>query len=131
MAPRWVWNCLPGSRTTVCSRPFGSVNCTRSPTAKAPGTVSCSVSTGEQPTEGADVTLVPCCGADARKLSVVRPSLGPMTAMVHTGQPAEGAASSPDAPVEDGTAPRRPSLSPSRAADFKTCPLLYRFRTID
>src|SRR5262245_10559429 len=24
-----------------------------------------------------------------------------------------------------------PSLSPSRAADFKTCPLLYRFRTID
>ncbi len=25
----------------------------------------------------------------------------------------------------------RPSLSPSRAADFKTCPLLYRFRTID
>jgi putative RecB family exonuclease len=27
--------------------------------------------------------------------------------------------------------PVRPSLSPSRAADFKTCPLLYRFRTID
>jgi putative RecB family exonuclease len=26
---------------------------------------------------------------------------------------------------------RRPSLSPSRAADFKTCPLLFRFRTID
>ncbi|SCL28886.1 putative RecB family exonuclease [Micromonospora rhizosphaerae] len=25
----------------------------------------------------------------------------------------------------------RASLSPSRAADFKTCPLLYRFRTID
>ena len=36
------------------------------------------------------------------------------------------------APVPDeATAPRRPSLSPSRAADFKTCPLLYRFRTID
>src|SRR3954464_5433656 len=31
----------------------------------------------------------------------------------------------------DAQAPRRPSLSPSRAADFKTCPLLYRFRTID
>ncbi len=30
-----------------------------------------------------------------------------------------------DAPVVLG------SLSPSRAADFKTCPLLYRFRTID
>jgi putative RecB family exonuclease len=27
--------------------------------------------------------------------------------------------------------PRYPTLSPSRAADFKTCPLLYRFRTID
>jgi putative RecB family exonuclease len=56
--------------------------------------------------------------------------------MVQTGQPADTAASSPDAPVADaGTteerAPRRPSLSPSRAADFKTCPLLYRFRTID
>jgi putative RecB family exonuclease len=40
--------------------------------------------------------------------------------------PAEGAPG-----VEDAQAPRRPSLSPSRAADFKTCPLLYRFRTID
>ncbi|MDP5183304.1 RecB family exonuclease [Blastococcus sp. BMG 814] len=53
-----------------------------------------------------------------------------MTAMVQTdpatGTPAEGAAVPGDA-----TAPRRPSLSPSRAADFKTCPLLYRFRTID
>src|SRR6266540_3743144 len=28
-------------------------------------------------------------------------------------------------------APPLPSLSPSRAADFKTCPLLYRFRSID
>jgi putative RecB family exonuclease len=27
--------------------------------------------------------------------------------------------------------PAYPSLSPSRAADFKTCPLLYRFRTVD
>lgn len=27
--------------------------------------------------------------------------------------------------------PGQASLSPSRAADFKTCPLLYRFRTID
>ncbi|GAA3234038.1 RecB family exonuclease [Pseudonocardia petroleophila] len=26
---------------------------------------------------------------------------------------------------------RRPALSPSRAGDFKQCPLLYRFRTID
>jgi putative RecB family exonuclease len=56
--------------------------------------------------------------------------------VVQTGQASGGAAASPDAPVDDaGTgerqAPRRPSLSPSRAADFKTCPLLYRFRTID
>jgi putative RecB family exonuclease len=27
--------------------------------------------------------------------------------------------------------PRRPALSPSRASDFKQCPLLYRFRAID
>src|SRR4051812_12671535 len=33
--------------------------------------------------------------------------------------------------TDDAQAPRRPSLSPSRAADFKTCPLLYRFRTLD
>src|SRR6201991_3195684 len=26
---------------------------------------------------------------------------------------------------------RRPALSPSRASDFKQCPLLYRFRAID
>jgi hypothetical protein len=31
----------------------------------------------------------------------------------------------------DPGAERMPSLSPSRAADFMTCPLLYRFRTID
>jgi putative RecB family exonuclease len=27
--------------------------------------------------------------------------------------------------------PRRPAISPSRAGDFMTCPLLYRFRVID
>ena len=31
----------------------------------------------------------------------------------------------------DAAGPAGPSLSPSRAADFKTCPLLFRFRTID
>ena len=31
----------------------------------------------------------------------------------------------------EGERPAGPSLSPSRAADFKTCPLLFRFRTID
>jgi putative RecB family exonuclease len=50
---------------------------------------------------------------------------------VQAGQPADAAASSPGAPADEPATPRRPSLSPSRAADFKTCPLLYRFRTID
>ncbi len=31
----------------------------------------------------------------------------------------------------DGTVRLAGSLSPSRAADFKTCPLLYRFRSVD
>jgi putative RecB family exonuclease len=31
----------------------------------------------------------------------------------------------------DADQPRGPSLSPSRAADFMTCPLLYRFRVVD
>ncbi|WP_308258967.1 RecB family exonuclease [Pseudonocardia sp. H11422] len=31
----------------------------------------------------------------------------------------------------DGRPRRRPALSPSRAGDFKQCPLLYRFRAID
>ena len=35
-------------------------------------------------------------------------------------------------PIPPGSTPHPgPSLSPSRAADFKTCPLLFRFRTID
>ncbi|WP_174856139.1 PD-(D/E)XK nuclease family protein [Streptomyces otsuchiensis] len=33
--------------------------------------------------------------------------------------------------MEASPAPRSPSLSPSRAADFMQCPLLYRFRVID
>src|SRR5262245_63311592 len=33
--------------------------------------------------------------------------------------------------VSDAERAHLPSLSPSRAADFKTCPLLYRFRSID
>lgn len=37
----------------------------------------------------------------------------------------------PGTPRDPGTPPVRASLSPSRAADFKTCPLLYRLRSID
>nr|WP_127503481.1 PD-(D/E)XK nuclease family protein [Actinoplanes solisilvae] len=34
-------------------------------------------------------------------------------------------------PADAASPHQGPSLSPSRAADFKTCPLLFRFRTID
>jgi putative RecB family exonuclease len=50
-----------------------------------------------------------------------------------SSQTAPGALTDPTAqagaPAEE--APRVPSLSPSRASDFMTCPLLYRFRVID
>ena len=42
----------------------------------------------------------------------------------------EGAMALPAA-AEDAACAARPSLSPSRAGDFMTCPLLYRFRVID
>ncbi|CCH88025.1 RecB family exonuclease [Modestobacter italicus] len=51
-----------------------------------------------------------------------------MTATLTTEQTVDP---SPERTTAADTAPRRPSLSPSRAADFKSCPLLYRFRTID
>ena len=34
-------------------------------------------------------------------------------------------------PAAEPTEQRRPALSPSRASDFKQCPLLYRFRAVD
>jgi putative RecB family exonuclease len=37
----------------------------------------------------------------------------------------------PAEPESQEAGPRGPALSPSRAADFMTCPLLYRFRVID
>jgi putative RecB family exonuclease len=44
----------------------------------------------------------------------------------------ETLASSPETnPADKPAARRRPALSPSRAADFKQCPLLYRFRAVD
>src|SRR5215203_6532333 len=53
-----------------------------------------------------------------------------MTATLHP-EPAPPVSADGAEPADESSAPRRPSLSPSRAADFKTCPLLYRFRTID
>src|SRR5215218_6620246 len=68
-------------------------------------------------------------------LSVPRPSLAAMTQtelldappaeQIPPGELAPPAELSPLPPAFLG------SLSPSRAADFKTCPLLYRFRSID
>ena len=69
----------------------------------------------------ADATELPerrCAAA-----SYPSPSVADMTA--------ETLPAATDEDVQLETGPVRPSLSPSRAADFKTCPLLYRFRTID
>jgi putative RecB family exonuclease len=54
-----------------------------------------------------------------------------MTAQTVPSLPASPAPAASAGPVTAGQAPPGPSLSPSRAADFKTCPLLFRFRTID
>jgi putative RecB family exonuclease len=45
--------------------------------------------------------------------------------------PAIPAPAPPESAVPESDTPRGPALSPSRAADFMTCPLLYRFRVID
>ncbi len=45
-----------------------------------------------------------------------------------TAEPGTG---EPAGPATDAERPHGPSLSPSRAADFMTCPLLYRFRVVD
>jgi putative RecB family exonuclease len=54
-----------------------------------------------------------------------------MTQTPCTAGPAEPASSAEPASPGEPTVPRRPALSPSRANDFKQCPLLYRFRAID
>src|ERR1700748_234209 len=52
---------------------------------------------------------------------------------VGDAQRREGAAHMSDEPLTPARSrpASRPALSPSRAADFKQCPLLYRFRAID
>ncbi|MBC6450608.1 RecB family exonuclease [Actinokineospora xionganensis] len=42
-----------------------------------------------------------------------------------------GPGTEPGLTPDAAAAPRRPALSPSRAGDFKQCPLLYRFRAVD
>lgn len=57
---------------------------------------------------------------------MVSPSLGTVTA------PDTAPDTAPEtAPVAAVALPRAPALSPSRAADFRRCPLLYRFRAVD
>ena len=55
------------------------------------------------------------------ELSGGSPTLPTMTEILADGPPATSTA----------VPRRRPALSPSRAADFKQCPLLYRFRVVD
>jgi putative RecB family exonuclease len=59
-----------------------------------------------------------------------------MSTMAATQMPLPASAPVDSPPVPDRSANETgasagPSLSPSRAADFMTCPLLFRFRTID
>jgi putative RecB family exonuclease len=61
-------------------------------------------------------------------LSGGSPTLRAMTEILASGPPATSPGTSPEI---NTAARRRPALSPSRAADFKQCPLLYRFRAVD
>ncbi len=65
-------------------------------------------------------------------MSQAAPTLGAVssTTGVPADVPADSAADSA-APGADPAAPSARGLSPSRAADFLRCPLLYRLRTID
>src|SRR6266516_2172993 len=86
-----------------------------SPTLPGMGDDSATVTAAPPPPEGPGAALRPSAGfADARSAG---PGAEPPAPRV-TAEP--GAA-----------APAGPSLSPSRAGDFLTCPLLYRFRVID
>jgi putative RecB family exonuclease len=61
--------------------------------------------------------------------------MGDESATVTAVPPPPAAAGAPGAGGDSGSPearrPASPSLSPSRAGDFLTCPLLYRFRVID
>src|SRR5262249_60403495 len=79
-------------------------------------------------------------GGGARRPPEIPATVGPVPSPPGMGDEATGAADlgpavagAPDeAPVTEGSRARPArSLSPSRAGDFLTCPLLYRFRVID
>ncbi|SFQ55925.1 putative RecB family exonuclease [Amycolatopsis arida] len=58
------------------------------------------------------------------------PAAGPTAEPTETAEPTDTTTPLPT-PEPAERAVRRPALSPSRAADFKQCPLLYRFRAVD
>src|SRR3979411_2606611 len=62
-------------------------------------------------------------------LSGGSPTLRTMTEMLASGPPAMASPATNRPTSPDSR--RRPALSPSRAGDFKQCPLLYRFRAVD
>jgi putative RecB family exonuclease len=66
-------------------------------------------------------------------MSVPSPTLPDITGTLAPPAQPEPAAQTQPAAATPGlpATPAGPSLSPSRAADFMTCPLLYRFRVID
>ena len=69
------------------------------------------------------------------RMSVPCPTVAAVEEIAATLDVLPPAQRSPDADLTGadpaGEAPRGPALSPSRAADFMSCPLLYRFRVID
>ena len=103
-----MWNSRPASSVIVCRRPFGSVSCTRSPARSGPRRWAAPVGPAADlvlgGAHGPRVWHAGLLGGAAAAVSVAAPRVVPM------------------APT---------ALSPSRAADFMQCPLLYRFRVVD
>jgi len=102
------------------------------PVAAGPGAVAAGAGSGAGAAPGVGAADAPSHRTATRPSAgvvnvpsqpVASPPSQPVAGAPHPGAEAPG----PPAEAEAS----RPSLSPSRAADFKTCPLLYRFRTID
>jgi putative RecB family exonuclease len=102
-------------------------------------TLAVDLAPGDAPPAGALVTVAPVIGVSPVGVSPVGVSMSsepeavvpeavPETAVPETAVP-ESLEAAGEQAAEAGI--RKWSLSPSRAADFMTCPLLYRFRVID
>jgi putative RecB family exonuclease len=61
---------------------------------------------------------------------VLSPTLRSVMTVPQSAAPDPEVRARTDGPPDE-TVHRRPALSPSRAGDFKQCPLLYRFRAVD